>query len=347
MIPFGRLHIEAVLRWFQENGIRYPWGETPDPYRVWISEIMLQQTTVTAVIPFYQRWMKQFPDLESFANATEEQALRQWEGLGYYSRVRNALKTARILVYEKTGVWPESVETLRTLPGIGPYTAAAISGFAFGGRDLVFDANVRRILCRVAALPLWSKERELSFSEGLQGLLKPGETALWNGAIMQLGQLVCRNRQPRCKDCPLGSVCKGYRLGAPERYPNKQAKRIRKFTTLLLIFVHDAAVIMMKRKEGVGAGLWVYPERAAFSSDLPEGEVVFLGEFDHFYTTNRETLYVDVLFSERELPENPLHTLKIPVMDLVQRPMPAIYRKITDQLILLFKERKDLQKSQS
>lgn len=210
---------KQLIYWFRTKSIVYPWGENPSFYRVWISEIMLQQTVVTAVVPFFIRWMEQFPDIETLAASNEQSVVRCWEGLGYYSRARNIHKASRIIVEKYKGCFPESYDDLVSLPGIGDYTACAILSMVKGYSLPVLDANVKRILCRLQKRSSWSaQETEKDTNLLMQSFYQqnPGE---FNAAMMQYGQLVCRKKKPDCPSCFLVKRCAAFQSGTPEQYP--------------------------------------------------------------------------------------------------------------------------------
>lgn len=216
---------QALLRWFVRHKRDLPWRRTKDPYRIWISEVMLQQTTVDVVIPYYERFLTRFPTVVALARASDDDVLSLWSGLGYYSRARNLRRAAVEIAEKHLGRFPETMEAALTLPGVGPYTARAVTSIAFGVPVGVVDGNVRRVLSR------WSAKRELSpkalqtLADRLVDRRQPGA---WNEAVMELGATVCLPQSPRCASCPVASTCRG-RL-APHKFPSpppkKQATRI-------------------------------------------------------------------------------------------------------------------------
>ncbi|MCL4164472.1 UNVERIFIED_CONTAM: hypothetical protein GTU68_066794, partial [Idotea baltica] len=202
---------DCLLDWFSREGKSYPWRNTRDPWGILISEIMLQQTTVASVIANrrFEKFLEEFPDLDSIANAPEEQILRAWEGLGYYNRVRNLQKTARFLVDNKQGLFPKSALELETLPGIGKYTAGAVSSFAFNEPSPIVDGNIARVLSRLFDYrePIDSSQGQKQLWKWAGQLLDQKSPRLFNSAIMELGQSYCAAREARCEACPVRKFC--------------------------------------------------------------------------------------------------------------------------------------------
>src|SRR5216683_5181469 len=218
---------KELLGWFRQFQRDLPWRRTADPYRIWLSEIMLQQTRVAAVIPYYEKFLARFPDVQSLASAPQEEVLRLWSGLGYYSRARNLQKAAQQVVAKHGGQFPTRLENALALPGIGNYTAAAILSIAFGEKHAVLDGNVARVLARVNAI-----RGDLRQSQRWQGLQKKADELLeakspgdWNQAMMELGATLCTPRSPQCLLCPVAQFCQGRRLGLAESLPEKRKKR--------------------------------------------------------------------------------------------------------------------------
>lgn len=218
---------KQLLDWFRQFKRDLPWRRTNDPYRIWISEIMLQQTRVAAVIPYYEKFLARFPDVQALAAAPQEEVLRLWSGLGYYSRARNLQKAAQQIVAQHGGEFPRQEEALLTLPGIGRYTGAAILSIAYGAKHAVLDGNVARVLARLGAIrgDLRESRRWLSLQETAGELLEPESPGDWNQAMMELGAIVCAPRAPQCLLCPVARFCRARELGDPESFPEKRKKR--------------------------------------------------------------------------------------------------------------------------
>ena len=232
-----------LLSWFDRHRPDLPWRQTRDPYRIWLSEVMLQQTRIETALPYYLRFLEKFPTLDDLARADLEEVLALWSGLGYYRRARQLHAAARQAA-AKGGI-PRTVEELRELPGIGAYTAAAVASIAFGVPAPVLDGNVQRVLSRWLALDLDPKSREarermMSAAAAFLDPRRPGDS---NQALMELGATVCAPRRPRCLLCPIASGCRAAREGDPERFPVARAKRERER--------HRLAVALARREDGV------------------------------------------------------------------------------------------------
>ena len=216
-----------LLAWFRQFQRDLPWRHTKEPYRIWISEIMLQQTRVAAVIPYYEQFLARFPDAPALAEAPQEEVLRLWSGLGYYSRARNLRKAAQQIVAQHAGEFPREQKAALALSGIGPYTVAAILSIAFDAKYAVLDGNVARVLARLVAVrgDLRESRRWHSLQRIAQDLLDPNSPGDWNQAMMELGAMVCTPRAPQCLVCPVAKFCRARRSGDPESFPEKRKKR--------------------------------------------------------------------------------------------------------------------------
>ena len=216
-----------LLAWFRQFQRDLPWRRTKDPYRIWVSEIMLQQTRVAAVIPYYERFLARFPDVRSLADAPQEEVLRLWSGLGYYSRARNLQKAAQQIVAQHGAEFPTKEEDVFALSGIGPYTGAAILSIAFDEKLAVLDGNVARVLARLGAIrgDLRESRRWQSLQKTAGELLDPKSPGDWNQAMMELGATICTPGAPQCLLCPVGKFCRARQSGDPESFPEKRKKR--------------------------------------------------------------------------------------------------------------------------
>ena len=232
---------KQLLGWFRQFQRDLPWRRTSDPYRIWLSEIMLQQTRVAAAIPYYERFLQRFPDVHSLATAPQEEVLGLWSGLGYYSRARNLQKAAQQIVAKYGGRFPERLEDALALPGIGSYTAAAILSIAFAQKYAVLDGNVARVLARIGAVrgDLRESKRWQELQETADGLLEPKSPGDWNQAMMELGATLCTPKSPQCLLCPVMKFCEGRKLGIAECLPEKRKKRATVDVTLAAAVFSD------------------------------------------------------------------------------------------------------------
>jgi A/G-specific adenine glycosylase len=236
MLPARKLGLvrKQLLAWFRQFQRDLPWRCTRDPYRIWLSEIMLQQTRVAAVIPYYERFLERFPDVRALAEAPEEDVLRLWSGLGYYSRARNLQRAAQEIVAKHDGKFPRDFDEALALPGIGQYTAAAILSIACDAKHAVLDGNVARVLARLGAIrgDLHEAKRWRGLRESADTLLDPKSPGEWNQAMMELGATICTPRAPQCLLCPIAKLCRARQLGLADRLPEKRKKRPTEEVTL-------------------------------------------------------------------------------------------------------------------
>jgi A/G-specific adenine glycosylase len=237
--PLSRFR-KNLLAWFSQFQRDLPWRRSKDPYRIWLSEIMLQQTRVVAAIPYYNRFLDRFPTVQSLAEAPPEEVLRLWAGLGYYSRARNLQHAAQRIVAKHAGVFPSTEGEARALPGIGAYTAAAILSIVYDKNLAVLDGNVARVLARLGAIrgDLRSNGRWQQLQQSATTLLDPRSPGDWNQAMMELGATLCPRRNPRCLLCPVAEFCEARKLGLADSIPEKRKKRATiEITLASLVFV--------------------------------------------------------------------------------------------------------------
>lgn len=303
---------DALIAWFEENKEDLPWRRTADPYAIWLSEIMLQQTQVKTVIPYYDRFLERFPSVDLLASAPLDEVLKLWEGLGYYSRARNLHRTARLVVREFGGQFPSEVDDLLKLPGVGRYTAGAISSLAFGLDAPLLDGNVIRVLTRLFDIEddISRPETKRALWQRAELLLPPGRAGAWNEGLMELGRRVCTPRNPGCAGCPLLDHCLAAQRGAqherPVRPPRKRTPHYD--VTAGVIWNDDGQVLIaQRREEDMLGGLWEFPGgKREPGETLPEclsreireelGIGIAVGSqittIQHAYTHFRITLYV-------------------------------------------------------
>ncbi len=355
---FAAVFAQALLGWFRQARRPLPWRVTYAPYHVWVSEIMLQQTQMERGVSYFQRWMAELPDIAAVAAASEETILRLWEGLGYYSRARNLHKAARVIMAEHGGVFPPSFEAIRALPGVGPYTAAAVASIAFQQDVPCIDANVERVLARVfdigtpvKAEPAAARIRDLSAC-----LLPHGQARDYNQAMMELGALVC-GKKPQCAVCPLACCCQARHLGITADRPVPASKTaVKNVEAVTGILTHRGKVFIQKRLAGgLWGGLWEFPGGHVEEGEKPEDAAVReyweetgfrvrvrekLTVIRHNYTTYRITLHCYALAlegaeAEQDAPQPPVLTAATACRweeegPLAQWAMPAAHRKLAD-----------------
>lgn len=347
----------TLLDWFAHNKRDLPWRRTYSPYAVWISEIMLQQTQMQRGVAYFERWMARFPDIPALASAPEDEILRLWEGLGYYSRARNVLKAAHIIMAEHGGRFPDSVDDIRALPGVGPYTAAAIASIAFQADIPCIDANVERVIARVFDIDVPVKQEPAAsrICQLAQDILPTGKAREHNQAMMELGALVC-GKKPRCVACPLAPYCTSLHLGIVDErpVPGKRAT-ITAIDVVTGVLWHQGRIFVQKRlPKGVWGNLWEFPGGCIEPGETPEQAIVrehkeetgfdvkiaaSYGTIRHGYTTHRITLHCFRLSldSAEAMPTPPVLTAAtecrwVTPAELAQLPMPAAHRKLADQI---------------
>jgi A/G-specific adenine glycosylase len=252
-----------LLQWVEKNRRDLPWRRTQDPYAVWVSEVMLQQTQVATVIPYYQKFLKSFPTLPHLAKANLSEVLKAWEGLGYYSRARNLHRASQIILDHFHGKIPDTLKDLLGLPGVGRSTAGAILSFAFHKEAPILDGNAKRVLSRLFAVSGSPGERktEQFLWKISESLIPKGFSNPFNQALMDLGSIVCTPKYPQCPKCPLRHLCKGYLSGEPEIYPLRMIKKaIPHIAAASAVIQKDGKVLLWQRPpKGLLGGLWEFP----------------------------------------------------------------------------------------
>ena len=310
-----------LLVWYRDHARSLPWRGHPNPYAVWVAEIMLQQTRVETVIPYFERWMRHFPTGHALAAASEQDALTAWEGLGYYSRARNLHRAARIVVEEYAGELPRDIPSLRRLPGIGRYTAGAIASIAYGLDEPTLDGNLRRVfarlfdVCEPADMPVGEKILWKLAGEHLPH----GRAGDYNQALMDLGATVCTPRAPDCAACPLADLCRAYALGVQEERPVLKPKPVTPHHTVTAAIIQREGKYLLARhpQKGLLGGLWEFPGgkveageslESALRREIREelGVAIRVGEpfgvYRHAYTHFRFTLHAFVCYLNGDEP---------------------------------------------
>lgn len=297
---------QKIISWYLLNKRDLPWRHTKDPYFIWLSEVILQQTRVKQGLPYYEKFIERFPKLNDLAKAEEQEVLRLWQGLGYYSRARNMHTTAQWLNKNYSGEFPGTYKELLRLKGIGPYTAAAIASFAFEEKVAVLDGNVYRVLSRVFGIdiPINSKEGEKLFRELSLQLLPENQTSTYNQAMMEFGAMQCSPQKPNCLFCPLSDDCQAKRLGKQENWPVKLKKtKVRERFFHYAVLLIEGKIGMRKRNnEDIWGGLYDF--------DLYEGEQLMswtqlteIGEFSgkqkHLKMVKESREYTHILTHQR------------------------------------------------
>lgn len=261
-----------LLPWFQDHKRVLPWRETPpDPYHVWLSEIMLQQTRVEAVIPYYHRFLQALPDIPSLAAADDETILKLWEGLGYYTRVRNLRKAAQVIMEKYNGIFPADVNDIRSLPGIGDYTAGAIASIVFSACEPAVDGNVLRVTARFSGSDedITKSSVKQNVAASLRTIYPPGQTSEFTQSLMELGALICLpNGAPKCPECPLQEHCCACLKGLTDRLPVKKPKKPRRIEqrTILILWSKGKIALRKRPAEGLLASLWEFPALEGYRS---------------------------------------------------------------------------------
>ncbi|PTR14445.1 A/G-specific DNA-adenine glycosylase [Nitrosospira sp. Nsp2] len=352
-----------LIRWQEKHGRHnLPWQNTRDPYAIWLSEIMLQQTQVSTVIPYYQRFLQSFPDIRSLAQASLDEVLARWSGLGYYSRGRNLHRAARLIVRDYQAKFPASVDMILKLPGIGRSTAAAIAVFAYGERCAILDGNVKRVLSRCFGIEgysgekknetlLWQKAEELLPPlDGTAGKNTKGRVEAYTQALMDLGATVCTRSKPKCASCPLQLECVAFRGNLVDKLPSPRPRKpLPSRETVLLVLTNAGKIFLEKRPpEGIWGGMWCLPEMAVsedtiehckhrFGMDLrmPAQIQAQMQPFDHTFTHFRLRIYpqlLQVISVSSATVQHEGTSTWITLDDALQSAIPAPVRKLFTKL---------------
>ncbi|MES3039462.1 MAG: A/G-specific adenine glycosylase [Bdellovibrionota bacterium] len=313
---------KELYEWYKQNHRPLPWRESRDPYRIWISEVMLQQTTVQVVVPYYQRFLNRFPDLESLAAAPVEHVLEMWAGLGYYSRAKLLHRSAQELV--NRGGFPKTAIELVEMPGFGPYTSRAVASLAFGDRVGVLDGNVIRVLCRVLSMddPWWKTVVRNKLQNFADQIGNHKQTHLINQAMMELGAIICTPTNPSCVICPIRNECTAYQKGVPTAYPIKRAKAAGKTILWTMdIYKKDGHLWMGQSKyTPFLKGSWLPPGKIEEVNDKPK-------KFHLRHGITKYDIYVKLRVMEKVPTKVELHQW-VPIKELSRWNPSSVLRKV-------------------
>jgi A/G-specific adenine glycosylase len=292
--PLKSTFADFVVAWQKQHGRHdLPWQNTTDPYRVWLSEVMLQQTQVVTVIDYYQRFLVKFPTVRELANAPSDEVLALWSGLGYYSRARNLHRCAQDVVSRFGGEFPRAQSDLMTLPGIGRSTAAAISAFAFGQSAAILDGNVKRVFCRVFGVDGYPGRSDIDKRLwAIAEFEKPvGGVQAYTQGLMDLGATLCRRNKPRCEDCPLKNRCIAFEKNLQDALPTRKPKKVIpiKYAKFCLVIQTNSILLERRPPTGIWGGLWCLPQLGLISAakqddSYPQNTITEREGFEHSFT---------------------------------------------------------------
>lgn len=336
-----------LLAWYHKNKRDLPWRRTKDPYKIWVSEMMLQQTTVATVIPYFERWFNLFPTVNDLAKADIQDVLKAWQGLGYYARARNLHKAAQVIAAEHQGKVPKDAVLIRQLPGFGPYSTGAVLSIAYDLPLTIIDANVRRVVMRLLALEgRADNTQDAAVDVYLKKVFPDKEAGNFNQALMELGALVCRSKEPLCLMCPVSSFCVAYAKGRQEIIPQPKIKAIKEvYAVIAIIKKQNKLFIQQRPATGLLADMWEFPGGKIEKGETKEKALVrevkeelgidvlssvHLFDVTHFYTQFKVKLAVFAC----EVKAYPMLNAKRKWVDsksIRRYPMPSGSAKILDK----------------
>ncbi len=337
---------DVLIAWQKKHGRHHlPWQDSNNPYAVWLSEIMLQQTQVNTVIPYYLRFIQRFPDLKSLAQAPLDGVLALWSGLGYYTRARNLHQAARLIMTEYQGIFPQTRERIQQLPGIGRSTAAAIAVFAFGQRDAILDGNVKRVFARYFGIAGYPGETETLAKlwqlaeQSLPGNDNPADIKTYTQGLMDLGALLCVRRNPSCERCPLRPACVAYQEKCVALLPApKPRKRLPEKQTVFMIYRAKQKLLLEKRpSQGIWGGLWCFPENAVNQDRLMaenSAYIVELPQLMHTFTHFRLWIHPQLVEVNAEMGNAGEMNIWVRPEEALDLAIPAPVRKLILQHFL-------------
>jgi len=323
----------TLTNWYHENGRALPWRQTRDPYAILVSEFMLQQTQVVAVVPYYNKWLRRFPDFSALARASENDVLHAWQGLGYYARARNLHATAKTIVDRHGGHFPEAIDQMRQLPGIGKYTAHAVATFAFDQSVPIVEANTARVLARIFNLQIpidKTAGREILWNRATQLVPKRG-AARFNSAVVDLGALICLPRKPKCRICPVRKFC---RATNPEVLPLKKARPRARRLTENYAFVVRQNKILLERSSSRWRGMWILPplETRTRPERQPNGSTINGPIYRSIFPFTHHRVALNVYRRRpRKIDVSSQRWIRIPSLD--RMPIPSPHRRAIKNLL--------------
>ena len=337
-----------LLSWYQKNKRDLPWRDNKEPYKIWVSEMMLQQTTVSTVIPYFERWFKLFPTLNDLAKANIQTVLKAWQGLGYYARARNLHKAANIIVEKHGAKVPCDPELIRALPGFGPYSTGSVLSIAYDLPLTIIDANVRRVVMRLLSLDGFAdNKQDVKVEAYLKSVFPKKGAGDFNQALMELGALVCRSKEPLCNMCSVSVFCKAYAQGRQETIPQPKIKVTKEIHAVIAIIKKgDTFFIQQRSSKGLLADMWEFPGGKIERGETNEKALVreikeelgvavtaskHLFNVVHFYTQFKVNLSV-YLCKVNEYPKLNVRRKWVGIQTIQRYPMPSGSAKIVSQL---------------
>lgn len=341
---------QNLLDWYNQNKRDLPWRQNKDPYRIWVSEIMLQQTRVDTVIPYYERFLNRFPTIESLAEANDDAVIKEWEGLGYYSRARNLHSAVKEVVAEYGGKVPDQVEQISKLKGVGPYTTGAILSIAYDKKVPAVDGNVMRVFSRLFLIEddISQQTTRKKMEKVANRLIPESAPGDFNQALMELGAMVCTPQSPKCLFCPIQSVCKAYQEGREAELPRKKKATPPKPVDVVFIWiVSENKVLIEKRPEnGLLANMWSIPtieippkenylkvfNELCDTKNIQLTNIVIRGNLDHIFSHVHWKITL-VQADLKEIPSLPEQWEWVDFDQLYTRAFPNVYRKALQQLV--------------
>lgn len=339
---------KILLKWYHRNKRDLPWRQTSDPYHIWVSEIMLQQTTVATVIPRFSRWIKVFPSMKKLATASLQKVLKEWEGLGYYNRAKNLHRAAQMMCAEHGSSIPQDPNILRKFPGFGPYTVGAVLSIAYNKRLPIIDANVRRVIMRILALSgKADTSQDKMIYHYLEQVMPRRSMGNFNQALMELGALICDQRKPLCLQCPVRNLCKAYQQDMQETIPQIVKKNIQHVHAVIGVMEHQGKYFIQQRSsKGLLGDLWEFPGGKIKKNESPcqalkreikeelginINHIKHLMKTHHFYTEYKVFLDVWKCRPSEQLKEDERHRW-VTLKDFIKFPFPSGSVKIIERL---------------